>query len=105
MGKNSLIVLIYELLRVSRTESSKFFLCEVFLSCVVDEMFIEVSLFHETSHFLKNSWFLPYGEYLKSQKIESYHNFYTALTLFCLNVGLTPFGLETSFLHSLSIRC
>ena len=94
-----------EFLRASRTEKTNFFLCGIFFPCVVDEMLTEVPLFYETSYFLKNSWLLPYGEYLKSRKIASSHNFHTASTFFCLNVGLTTVGLETSFLHSLSTRC
>ena len=37
-------------------EKTKFFSCEVFLSCVVNELFIVVSFFQETSPVLKTLW-------------------------------------------------
>ena len=42
-------------LRVSRRKKPIFF-CGAFLSCVVDEMFIDVPWFRENSPALKNSW-------------------------------------------------
>ena len=43
-------------LRVSRRKINIFFPCGAFLSCVVDEMFIDVPWFRENSPALKNSW-------------------------------------------------
>ena len=43
-------------LRVSRRKKPIFFPCGAFLSCVVDEMFIDVPWFRENSPALKNSW-------------------------------------------------
>ena len=45
-------------LRISKKKISETFPCGVCLSCVEDDMFIEVPLFQETSPALKNSWLL-----------------------------------------------
>ena len=43
-------------LRISRTKKFQIFPCGASFSCVFDEVFIEVSKFHETSPVLKNFW-------------------------------------------------
>ena len=43
-------------LRVSRRKKPIFLFCRAFLSCVVDEMFIDVPWFRENTPALKNSW-------------------------------------------------
>ena len=51
-------------LRVFRRKKSIFFPCRTFLSCVVDEMFIDVPWFRENSPALKNSWLHSWYQYL-----------------------------------------
>ena len=46
-------------LRVTRGKKLRHFFLKG-LSCVADEMFVEVPLFQETSPALKNSWFRPF---------------------------------------------
>ena len=41
-------------------EEQEIFLCGAFLSYVADEMFVEVILFLETFHALKNFWLRPW---------------------------------------------
>ena len=62
--KNSLIVSIYGLhlsfkcsFKSVEEKNSKFFTWGANLLCVLDEMFIEVTLFQEISPALENSWF------------------------------------------------
>ena len=54
-------------LRVSRRKINIFFPCGAFLSCVVDEMFIDVPWFQENSPALKNSWLLAWVSFCNKQ--------------------------------------
>ena len=51
-------------LRVFRRKKPIFFPCRTFLSCVVDEMFIDVPWFRENSPALKSSWLRSRYQYL-----------------------------------------
>ena len=50
------LLILNVVLRVSRRKKPIFFPCGAFLSCVVDEMFIDVPWFRENSPALKDSW-------------------------------------------------
>ena len=62
---NASIVIMYEInfsfimLLASRRKKSEIFLCGAFLSCVVDEMFIEVPLLRSPCSTPKNVWLCP----------------------------------------------
>ena len=52
---------LYPVLRVSRRKNSKIFSCGAFSSRILDEMFIEVPKFLETSPSLKDFWLLAWN--------------------------------------------
>lgn len=67
LGKNVLVVFIYGLtfsfkmrkLRVSRLNTSTMLSRGVFLSCVIDEMFMKLTLFQKISTAWNYSWLCP----------------------------------------------